>query len=698
MEQTSKLKRWGIVGLLLLLGPLLAFGWSRFVPKKDSVEDLRTLSWSIWEAPTSNWRSLTVRHDFCTTGDRRGSIDFGPLESGFLELRLYVAANSSCQPDWVLAWVPVSIGDPAWEKYLLDLEAFLNTNRLRGEVQSWGSGFRVVWRLPQLVRKARIGLPRHSELRIVRVEAVIPGDARAWQVEAIERRTQRLQGMVLAGACFILAGMVLQLSIFDTQALSGLLLAATLASFLVTVFWLPPFQGPDEQDHWRDALARYRRNAVQEKLLYNLPEITGFDRVRWRAEEHVSPTLFRQMGTEIEPIREPKWVNYTGYYSYPAVAIVAWLFPAVQTVQEALLFYYLCRLVPVSVLALLLYWAWREETLPAIALAVLSSPYVQQQCVIISTDTLANLAGLGAGLCWLALQKRWSWGLYGTLWLAATLCFLAKPPIYVLVFALPLWATPWRRLPMRLWLLLGLVMLLGAVVLALVLRAYQAMHRVPVAEQFHQQWHFFFYEGGWRYFLGEPLRTAFTIPRRLQNWFMPLGWVDTSLQPYHIGFLRQIVIAAAFTDILRALVRVPAWCEGKHLVHLGIIAIYLTVIFLGTWTLTAIVMYLAVTPPRHPFIYGMQVRYLFPCLLLGLWLPLGAVRAGIVKPIQQANTSANGNKPAASTSETSDPASPWQVWLNWAERLVMAWWTATFLLMTVGRLVGLVGDLLARYW
>jgi hypothetical protein len=35
---------------------------------------------------------------------------------------------------------------------------------------------------------------------------------------------------------------------------------------------------------------------------------------------------------------------------------------------------------------------------------------------------------------------------------------------------------------------------------------------------------------------------------------------------------------------------------------------------------------------------------------------------------------------------------------DWLVRILTVGWTATMLVLTVARLVGLVGDLLARYW
>ncbi|MCS7015893.1 MAG: DUF2142 domain-containing protein [Gemmatales bacterium] len=694
---TRRLAHWIIAVAIALAGMLTVWGWKNTLRSDSPATQLQTLSWRFREAPLTRPRFVDILGDLLATEERYGSIDLGPVESGILEVRLYAEENSICLPDWKLAWVPWEATAPESQEFLLSLDAFLNTNRVRGELQAWEKGFRVVWRLPQLARQVRLGIPPHSAVRITRLEAIVPQEPQTWRVAALQRRSLRLLGMVVALACCMIAGMVLWPEVITEKRLHGFLLAVTLASFLLTVFWLPPFQGPDEPDHWRDALARYRKDAVTETFLYNLPELAGFTSVRWRAEAHVSSTLFRQVRLETPPLTEPRWVNYAGYHSYPAVALVAWWFPRVETVQEALVFYYLCRLFPVVVVTILLFWAWCRGFLPALALAVFASPYVQQQCVIISTDTLANVSALAAGLCWLALAQRWTWGRYVALWCATSLCFLAKPPIYWLVFALPLWFTPWRRLSARTWWALGLTLVLSAGVLLLVWRGYRAMHQVPVAEQFRQQWQFVWFEGGWVYFLRQPLPAALSIPMHLENWFMPLGWVDTFFQPYHVGFLRGLVYLAVAVDLLRAVLNAPLWCHVRGWLALSGIVVYLTVLFLGTWTMTALVMYLAVTPPRHPFIYGMQVRYLFPCLLLGLWLP---ITAGLVSRQAPSNAQSSDTVGAAQgdslrhKNEDNSPPS----WTDWGQRILAASWTSAGVVFTAGRMVGLAGDLLARYW
>ncbi|GBD37715.1 hypothetical protein HRbin36_02851 [bacterium HR36] len=184
------------------------------------------------------------------------------------------------------------------------------------------------------------------------------------------------------------------------------------------------------------------------------------------------------------------------------------------------------------------------------------------------------------------------------------------------------------------------------------------------------------------------------------------------MRPYHVGFLRALVLVAAAVDIAGALLRLANWCTLKWLGLLVLLAVYLAVLFAGTWLITAIVMYLAVTPPRHRFIYGMQVRYLFPCLLAGLWLPLSLAASTRAPDISRSIGNAGGAGSQASDekedvhearSATMDNAAAraapvWPRCRAWVERVVWAVWTAAFSVFTAGRLVGLVADLLARYW
>lgn len=694
--------------------------------------------WSPMEAPLGRFVGVQDFERVLSTVESAGSFEFGPVAGGMLELRLYLEPGSTCVPEWKLAWVPVTVSDADQEAFCLSLDAFLNVHRMRGEVETWQDGMRVIWRFPEPARKVRIALPKFCRLRIGGWQAVVTGDAGKWTASAWQQRAWRLTGLILSCTCAGLAAMLLWPGVIHTKMLEGFGLVVVAASFLITVFGLPPFQGPDEQDHWRDALLRYRRHAVEEKLLYNLPEITGFDRVRWRAETAVSPTLFRATGADITPITERKFVNYAWYHSYPMVAVVASCFPRVETVNEALVFYYLCRLLPVLIILALLYWFWRREHLPAFVLAVFSIPYVQQQCTVISTDTLANLAAMSAGLTFLALRRQdegaangRNWlACYAALWLMALLAFLAKPPIYAGLFLLPLWATFWRRWRPELVLSIGglVVLVLTGLLVLVIWRAYRAMHELPVADQFRQQLEFLIQQGGWRYFLQQPLATALDIPLHFDRWCMPLGWVDTYFHPYHLGVLRGLVATAITVDLLRAFLLAPSWLNRRALLQLVVVMVIGLLLFAGTWVLTALTMYLAVTPPRYPFIYGMQVRYLFPCLLAWVWLPLtiryASPRTKLTAelPEHEAKHRSDAHTPPESagmrdisagevaTAETLTPITGqtglgelfnrhwWEGVSDWLVRILTVGWTATMLVLTVARLVGLVGDLLARYW
>lgn len=741
----------GVLGLGLVIP--IAASWLNRDANADSSPSLRTRTdrtalrvqqWSPVEAPLGRFDAVQDFERVLRTGESSGSFEFGPIEAGMLELRLHLEPGSSCGPEWKLAWVPLAVTDPDLEAFCLSLEAFLNVHRLSGEAEPWQSGWRVVWRFPEPARKVRIALPAFSRLRVAGWEAVVPIDPVSWTTSAWQKRVWRLGGLVLAFTWAVLAAMILWPSAVTPRTLDGFVLVLTVGSFLITVFLLPPFQGPDEPDHWRDALLRYRRNVLQEPWLYNLPEITGFGRVRWRAEARVSPTLFRASAAEFTDVGEQKFVNYAWYHSYPAVAVVAWCFPRVETVSEALVFYYLCRLLPVLIIFSLLYWFWRWNRVPAVVAAIFSLPYVQQQCTVVSTDTLANVAAMAAGLSFVALRRCWSapttrsaesqtdsaspWRLsqplawYVCLWLTTLLAFLAKPPIYIFLFLLPLWATPWRRL--RGWsavLIGGLVLLSLTGLLTLLLwRAYSAMHQVHVADQFREQLRFLMQEGGWRFFLNQPLPTALDIPQRLENWFMPLGWVDTFFHPYHLGFLRVLIGTAVATDLLWALIWGNHWWSGRAGLRLAAVIVAGLILFVGTWVLTALTMYLAVTPPRHPFIYGMQVRYLFPCLLAWVWLPLTIAQTGNAPnptPERESDSGQSAEEDGWQLRQKPVPASDRGAVSNGEqatrtgrikkavgailpclERLLSAGWAATMLVITAGRLVGLVGDLLARYW
>jgi hypothetical protein len=250
-------------------------------------------------------------------------------------------------------------------------------------------------------------------------------------------------------------------SVIQPWLLSPMILSILwlLCQGLVMVFCLPPFQGPDENRHWKTAVELYRSDGQANSILQLLPAYLNAEAPRLRSEIRFQKERFQ--AAEPVPTQEAIKVTYTRHWGYPTVGLVSLLFPRVTTLNEALYFYYACRLLNLLCLLLLVGWAWKLGLGSCTLMVFLSFPLVMQQCVIVSTDTAHNLGTFLALFLWVKhYRDRRTWSLIALI-VVTLLVVAAKPPIYLGVMLLPAWFLPWSKLlkPLPILLLLACITL-----------------------------------------------------------------------------------------------------------------------------------------------------------------------------------------------------------------------------------------------
>lgn len=429
----------------------------------------------------------------------------------------------------------------------------------------------------------------------------------------------------------VLLGLLAALAIFGVQvfwrrfagprAVKSALCAALLVPGVTMIFLLPPFQGPDEIPHWKAALSMSRADPLAETALYNLSDSLDSKRLAFHVEIKMDPARLRNSSLERAPEPAALRISYTNPLSYPAVALVAAFFPRVTTLDEALLFYYLCRALPlVALLALLLHMNRRHD-LPYTAWFLFGIPLVVQQSVVVTTDTLVNLGTVAAVALFLHARAATSRGPDALLWLVCLLVSAGKP-VAAGVLLLPLSRLPWGRVPRKSVALpaaAAAAVVLGSIVVHLgmgMLRRGGGLHGPDAIEAqlaglattegvaaFARSWSAAVWE------LHDPA-----------SWANPLGWLDTYLSPRHLALIRATGLVALALDAwtyaprlaaLREKKAHVAWIAAVTVAHAAFLALTMGLLLHLTWNL-----------PGAERLGGLQARYFFPCAILALLLPL----------------------------------------------------------------------------
>lgn len=541
-------------------------------------------------------------------------------------------------------------------------DTFLRERTVRPVVHAGGDEVTLQWHLLRPAERFQLLIPAGAKFTVLEHQlAGLP-----WEVYVRQTRQESFR-LLLTGlsVALFLSWLAQHFEIVRRPlARPAILSSVILGAHGVLMLWLlPPFQGPDENRHWKAALAMYRGDAGPGSVLRELPNLLGAEAPRWKCEvPFPSQPLHGTASREVPP-GEQSGVGYAGPWAYPVVGFVSLFFPTVHTLNEALLFYYGCRLVALVVLLFLVVGLWRAGLGTWTLVIFLSLPLVLQQILVVSTDTVPNLGTLAALL--LFSQPRRNLTL-PFLTLLVVLVVLAKPPIYAVLLLLPAWYLPrswiWR------W-QVGLGLIVG--VLLAIIGGYFALWSVvqrtdqTLASDAQRQLQWLLTWPGMQAF-GQGL---LEYPSRFLNphyWWAPLGWLDTPLSDLHKNLLWASLLLVVAFDVGRAgRLLLRYWKEV--LISFGLTVLHA----LFTWVSLGAVMYLTISPFQAIGIVGMQVRYMIPVVLFGLLLPVILVRRGRM---------AEGVTPANHT----------RWWWVLAHGIIVA--IAAF------RAAQLAGDLQYRYW
>jgi hypothetical protein len=385
---------------------------------------------------------------------------------------------------------------------------------------------------------------------------------------------------------------------------------------------LPPFQAPDENRHWQAALTLHRSEAAREVQLFYLPESTGALPPRWLS--HVpfhAARLHAEPGAELQA--EGVSVGYGSRLTYPIVALVAWCWPRVASVEEALIFYYLCRLLAVAATAGLLWLGLRSGMVGFTLLLFMTTPLMVQQSAAVTSDTVVNLGSLATAMLFVAAWRQPSVVRQALLWIVALLVTAAKPPTALLL--LPLALLPWRRLPYKVILIPGLLLLLVVLAwLGLELGVRLVIRSDPGRAQQVQAQYELLKQGPGVENFAAALRGL--LPPAWDEWdawyqfHQPLGWLDTNLGVLHRLLIYLTLGLGLGLDVFlggKRLWQTLRQHPGELVLIVGLSVIHALALVVGV----SLLLFLANTPAGQSHFVGVQHRYFFPAVLVMLTLP-----------------------------------------------------------------------------
>jgi hypothetical protein len=552
----------------------------------------------------------------------------------------------------------------------------INVREVRGQVSAWANGiWNVEFHLPTPASQLELALPVQAELELVQTDVQY----------TFEDPWVGMLNHVPSLVKWSYVGLVIWWLVrwgpaawpfhrlprprMNHRTARYLLLGFVAVQGIVLILFLPPFQGPDENVHWKAALGLYRTGATREPAAYLLPDLLAAEYPRWYCFIPFQGQLFRVDARNLDEEVKPIVVDYSNPCTYPLVGLLASWYPRIETTAEAVCFFYLCRLLPWLLGIILLAWMNYRGWLSYSLLVFISFPLVTQQLVVVSSDTITNWGTLAAGCVFVSAWRRPAPIKAISLTLLAVVVVLAKPPIYFGMVVLPLLLVPWAKLPYkRIWLPLGgLALLLG--VMFAVRMGWAILEKSPESGQSARmaaQLAYVLTPEGLERFLWSCRWLIFRDERFLDDWFQPLGWLDTQLSEWHRLLIWSAFWFALVVDLIeRRLELYTTWRQQRWL-WLAWLAMALGY-FLSQMFAICGLMYIVHTPLKQYGLTGVQVRYLFPGVLLSFILPF-ATSIRIVRP-------------------------SWQVssWLAWPSLIFLGGGL-------VYRTIALALDLIVRYW
>jgi hypothetical protein len=409
----------------------------------------------------------------------------------------------------------------------------------------------------------------------------------------------------------------------------------------LTALLLPPFQGPDENRHWLAAMVYFRPThalAVQnrvageeqtmvvprEMILGQLPELLDALRPRWKVDQPFHPAVLRRPGEPIE-FQKEGGAGYANPLTYLFVGLVAAWFPTVSTLPEALCLFYLCRMLPIFFWVGLLLYAERRGWLTFTLLTLLSLPLWLQQAVVVSSDTVALLGALAACLLFVVCRKEGGWRPQAALWAVTLVAFAAKPPLALPL--LPLFAFPWRKLPVK-WLTIPWAILTAGAI------GWYGLHfGIALIEKSRHELEGKLQGRLQRVLDGRATKTfldqvehRFNYDRveAAREFYQPLGWLDTPLADWHHVLIAAALVLALLADAVerwRSWYRAARDYWGQLLALWALVVAHALALVLGM----CLIMYVTHTATEigETRMAGVQMRYFFPALIIACIVPFG---------------------------------------------------------------------------
>jgi hypothetical protein len=506
---------------------------------------------------------------------------------------------------------------------------------LMGDLAITPDWWLVRWSLPTPARETRLDFPEGGEFEFA---GVAFGDDPAFAAGATG---SVLRAVLVFATGWLLVLLAIQrasggrLALTDARVKQLLLLSLAMPIIVLT-FLMPPFQGPDEDGAWKLALVHYRPSIRREPVLFYLPDLLDAIPVKFHPGVHENSDRLRWNGFDTPPPPERldleyHWLQraykYGNWYAYPTVWVVGLFYPAVGNVQEALVFFYLCRLTTGILLLGLLELFRRRFDLPYVAIAFFALPLVGQQFVVVSVDTMLNLGTIVAVMLFLQAIKRPSVRTEIALAAIATAVSLVKFTFGGLLL-LPIALLVRRRPHLHPALWIG-VLAAAVVALPVAVRIVLALSRdaagigMGSTAAFDGQvaalstWH------GWRDFLAAYwwfLRTE----AHPATWAGPLGWLDTAIGLQHATLITGSLGAALAFDLWnyrRPLLEALRSRRRDIVEAVTIIAgAFLIVTFVNS-----LLLYVMTTPPGAHIINGVQGRHVFYAGIVAVLLPMWIV-------------------------------------------------------------------------
>lgn len=421
------------------------------------------------------------------------------------------------------------------------------------------------------------------------------------------------------------------------KRLSALYLGTFLLLGFALAFILPPFQAPDESEHWSAAFVRTERlvsgNSEVCSIALGLPEFFGTKKIVFNTEQKILSARYDKI--DEAPLKcSADAVNYGGILSYPGYLISRiLLFGAAEQPKYMILQFYLSRLIHGLILFGVLFRFWwlafrapRQDGSIAVSAGATTlftfvlSPLFVQQSFALSSDVTTNAFAISL-ITFLVYWKnlaRLDWTLFALLGFSAcTTKPTILPAMVAVVFAIFVFhgrdwkARFWQWRAKSLRALAALSILLSIVTFS------NTASRLMVGGEGASP------QAQKAFVLENPVFAtkviALGIWDRVHSSHLhgPLGWLDTYI-PTHLRNIWRLLIAfAIFLDLflitsLHGTIRSVVSSILPRL--LGFVSVCAGIAVSSF--LVGYAMYLVFTPVGAAYVGGIQGRYFFASYIL----------------------------------------------------------------------------------